>query len=146
MFDLVKDQMAYGEADPAELPDNMDDLLHLRFWMVEVSQAIRALRQSCDEKIGTVLAQGEKYEYGDSIISYRHGYKWKPIPDSVKALVETFHEPEDVLALFPVGSIRKTGLEKVAARHGMDPAVAVASVLEKVWDKAPSVAVKPKEL
>ena len=146
IFGLLKAQIAYGEADPDELPDDIDDLLHVRTLLIELGHALRAVRQTCDEKVGVVLGPGVKYEYGDSIVSWRHGFKWKPIPDAARAFIETQVEPEDILDLFPVGAMRKTGLEKVASRRGFDPVVAVDTVLEKVWDKAPRVQVKPKEM
>ncbi len=145
VFDLLKAQLAYGEADPDELPTDLDDLLHVRTLLIELGQALRAVRQVCDEKVGTLIEPGDKYEYGDSVVSFYRGYKWKPIPDAVAAFIETV-DVSDVLDLFPASAMRKTGLEKVATRHGFDPKVAVDSVLEKIWDTAPRVQVKPKEL
>jgi len=145
VFGLLTSQVAYGEADPAELPDNLDDLLYVRTLLIELGQALRAVRQTCDEKVGTLIEPGDKYEYGENVVSFYRGYKWKPIPDAVAAFIETV-DVGDVLDLFPASAMRKTGLEKVATRHGFDPQVAVDSVLEKVWDSAPRVQVKPKEM
>ncbi len=147
-FSLLEGQLAYGESDPAELPDDLDDLLHLRTLLIELGQALRTLRQTTDEKVGSVLGPGKKYEYGDSIVTWRHGFKWKPILDAAKPFVTSVvtEDPEAVHLLFPMSSIRKTGVEKAAHLIGVDPDALVSTVLEKVWDKAPRVQVKPKEL
>ncbi len=147
-FSLLEAQLAYGESDPAELPDDLDDLLHLRSLLIEFGQALRGLRQTTDEKIGAVLGPGKQYEYGDSIVSWQHGYKWKPIPGAAEPFVTSVlnQDPEAVHLLFPMSAIRKTGVEKAAHLIGVDPEALVSTVLEKVWDKAPRVQVKPKEL
>ncbi len=147
-FGLLEGQLAYGESDPAELPADLDDLLHLRSLLIEIGQALRTLRQATDEKVGSMLGPGKKYEYGDSIVTWRHGYKWKPILDAAEPFVTSVvsQDPEAVHLLFPMSSIRKTGVEKAAHLIGVDPDALVSTVLEKVWDKAPRVQVKPKEL
>jgi len=148
VFDLIKDHMAYGEADPAELTSDLDELLHLRAVLGDVAAATRTVRQVCDEKIGEVLGRGVKYDYGDNVVSWSQSYKWKAIPEAVEAFVTSVASmaPNEVHELFNPNSIRKTAVERAANRMGVDPEVAVASVLEKVWDKTPSVAVKPKEM
>ncbi len=147
-FGLLEEQLAYGESDPDELSDDLDELLHLRSLLIEIGQALRGLRQTTDEKIGSVLGPGKKYEYGDSIVTWRHGYKWKPILEAAEPFVTSVvsQDPEAVHLLFPMSSIRKTGVEKAAHLIGVDPDALVSTVLEKVWDKAPRVQIKPKEL
>ncbi len=151
-FGLLEAQLNYGESDPGELPDDLDALLHLRSLLIEIGQALRALRQVTDEKVGSVLGPGKKYEYGEGkstlIVTWRHGYKWKPILDAAEPFVTSVvsQDPEAVHLLFPMSSIRKTGVEKAAHLIGVDPDALVSTVLEKVWDKAPRVQVKPKEL
>ncbi len=146
VFELIEDQLAYDEPDPAELPDDLDVLLALRDKLQQIQAAALEVRKVVDEKIGTTLGAGQKYEYGDSVVSWRHGYRWKPIPESVELFINDVVDPEDVLLLFNVGSIRKTGVEKVASRHDLDPGLVVDSVLEKVWDETPSIQLKPKEM
>ncbi len=147
-FGLLEAQMAYGESDPDDLSDDLDDLLHLRSLLIEIGQALRALRQTAEEKVGSVLGPGKKYEYGDSIVTWRPGYKWKPILEAVKPFVTSVvsQDPDAVHLLFPMSAIRKTGVEKAAHLIGVDPDALVSTVLEKVWDKTPRVQVKPKEL
>jgi len=147
-FGLLEGQLAYGESDPGELPDDLDDLLHLRSLLIEIGRALRGLRQTTDEKVGSVLGPGKKHEYGDSVVTWRHGYKWKPILEAAEPFVTSVvsQDPEAVHLLFPMSSIRKTGVEKAAHLIGVDPDALVSTVLEKVWDKAPRVQVKPKEL
>lgn len=148
IFGLLKTQVAYGEADPDDLPSELNDLLHVRSLLIELGQALRAVRQVCDEKVGATLEPGQKYEYGDSVVSFYQGYKWKPIPDAAEKFVTDVAvlHPDAVTVLFNLNSIRKTGVEKLAVRMGFDPEVMVETVLEKVWDKTPQVKVKPKEL
>ncbi len=147
-FGLLEEQLAYGESDPAELSDDLDELLHLRSLLIKIGQALQGLRQTTDEKIGSVLGPGKKYEYGDSIVSWRHGYKWKPIPGAAEPFVTSVlnQDPDAVHLLFPMSAIRKTGVEKAAHLIGVDPEALVSTVLEKVWDKTPRVQVKPKEM
>ena len=147
VFELLKTQVAYGEADPDELPTDLDDLLHVRSLLVELGQALRVVRQTCDEKLGDVLPTGG-YDYGDNVVSFYRGFKWKAIPDAATKFVTDVAvlHPEDVTELFNVNSMRKTGVEKLAGRMGLDPDLVVETVLEKVWDKAPRVQIKPKEL
>ena len=148
VFELLKDQVAYGEADADELPDDLDDLLHVRSLLVELGQALRVVRQVCDEKVGDTLEPGGKYEYGDSVVSFYRGFKWKPIPEAATKFVTDVAvlHPETVTELFNVNYMRKTGVETAAARMGLDPGLVVETILEKVWDKTPRVQVKPKEL
>ncbi len=147
-FGLLEEQLAYGESDPGELSDDLDDLLHLRSLLIDIGLALRALRQTTDEKVGSVLGPGKKYEYGDSVVSWRHGYKWKPILEAAERFVTSVvsQDPEAVHLLFPMSAIRKTGVEKAAHLIGVDPEALVSTVLEKVWDKTPRVQIKPKEL
>ncbi len=148
VLDLITEHMAYGEADPAELPDDLDELLHLRTLLQEARAAALAVRQAVDEKVGALLGPGRTHEYGDSVVSWRHGYKWKPIPEAAERFVEDVaaEDPGLVKELFNLNSMRKTGVERAANRLGVDPETAVGTVLEKVWDQNPSVQVKPKEL
>ena len=148
VFELLKSQVAYGEADADELPDDLDDLLHVRSLLIELGAALRDVRQVTDEKVGATLPAGQKYEYGDSVVSFYQGFKWKPIPEAAGKFVTDVAvlHPEKVTDLFNLNTIRKTGVETAAARMGLDPTIVVETVLEKVWDKAPRVQVKPKEL
>jgi len=148
VFDLIKDHMAYGEADPAEFTSDLDELLHLRTLLGEIATATRTVRQACDEKIGEVLGRGVKYDYGDNVVSWSQSYKYKAIPEAVEAFVTTVASvaPDEVHELFNPNSIRKTAIERAANRMGVDPVVTVDTILEKVWDKTPKVQVKPKEL
>jgi hypothetical protein len=146
LFGLIEDHLAYDESDPSDFPDNLDQLLAVRAKLNDISRAARELRQVADEKVGALLGPGEKYEYGDSIVSWSKGYRWKPVLPALKEWVEEYVDRDEIFDLFPVTAVRKTGLEKVAARHNFDPEVAVASFLEKVWDQTPRVKFKPKEM
>ncbi len=147
-FSLLEAQLAYGESDPAELPDDLDDLLHLRNFLTALVPAIYAVRNDADEKAAKLIGPGKSYEYGESIYRWGHGYDWKAIPDVTAAFVEkaAADDPSIVEVLFNMNDIRKTGVEKAATRMGLTPEAAVDTVLEKKWKKAPGLQVKPKEL
>jgi hypothetical protein len=138
--------MDYGEPDPTDLPDDLDELLALHDKLNTVRAAALVVRQTVDTKIGLTLGPGVKHEYGDSIVTWRHGYRWKPIAAAAMAFVNDVvaENPGAALLLFPVTAIRKTGVEKAAKYLGVDPQAAVDTVLEKVWDPEPSVQFKPK--
>ncbi len=145
VFGLIEDTLAYDEPDQADFPDDLDLLLAVRHKLMEVGQAVRVLKKVADEKVGVLLGPGVKYEYGDSIVSFSRGFRWKPIPEAARAFIESTVDRDEILDLFPVTAIRKTGLEKVAARHNIDPRAAVDTVLEKVWGPA-VVKMKPKAM
>jgi hypothetical protein len=146
LFGLIENQLAYDEPDPDDLPDDLDVLLAIHDKLNAVRAAALVVRQTVDTKIGGLLGPGVKHEYGESIVSWRHNYRWKPIIKAITPFITQVvgKDPEATLMLFPVTAIRKTGVEKAARILGVDPDAAVETVLEKVWDDHPSVQFKPK--
>lgn len=144
LYELVENYLGHGESDYADFPDVIDDLLAARNKLNDIARAARELRQVADEKVGALLGPAEKYEYGDFIVSWSRGYRWKPLPQ-LREFIESTVDRDEILDLFPVTAVRKTGLEKVAARHNIHPETAVNTFLERVWD-SPRVKFKPKEM
>ena len=147
VFGLIEEILAYGEPDPAELPDTADELLALHDKLNEIRAAAMTLRNTVDSKAAEVIGAGVKYDYGPYVVSWRHGFRWKAQPEAVRAFVVSAaqEDPDLIGDLFNPNSIRKTGVEKVARALGVDPSVAVDSVLERVRDEHPRLQFKPKE-
>ena len=131
-----------------DLPDDLDQLLALRDRLHELLQVARQVRSEVDAKVGMVLGPGRTYEYGDNLVRWKHGYRWRADKDAVNRFVEDVarRDPAQMVHLFNPNAIRKTGVERVARNLGYDPETAVDTLLHKVWDDEPSVQFKPKDV
>lgn len=134
--------------DPEELPDDLDDLLALANNLREIASVANTLRKEVEAKAATVLGPGKWYQYGDAAYTWNHSYRWKAHERAVENLIRNAaaQDPDLVTGLFNPNSIRKTAIGKVARALGMDPEVAVGSILYKEWSKEPGLRSKPIDL
>ncbi len=146
LLKLVRGVLHYGEPDPVDLPDDTDELLAIHDKLNAIRAACMTLRQVTDEKVAQLIGPGQPYEYGDHVVSWRHGYKYKATPEAADVVAKICAaDHEAVKDLFNMNAIRKTGLERVAARNDFPVTATVETVLEKVWDDAPRLQFKPKD-
>lgn len=149
-LDLVRVGLTYdGEriTEPGELPDDLDDLATLASTLGNIAQVARRLRAEVESTLADLLGPGGSFRQGEHVISYQRGWKWRPQSTTGAFVVSVAEaDPAAILDLFPMGSIRKTGVEKVARQMGLDPETVVATVLDRARDDEPSIQRKWKPI
>ena len=131
-----------------DLPDEVEQLLALHDKLTSVISAAQKIRKVVDGKTAELIGPGVWYPYGEYQAAWKHPWQWKPITSNMETfLIAAVEEsPDSVTTLFPLTAVRKTGIEKVATQMGVNPEVAIATVLEKVWDEKPRLMFKPKDM
>jgi hypothetical protein len=140
-FDLIRAGLKHGGeriASDGDLDLEVDDLLALSQTLATIARVAARARVEVDEAAAALIGPGVAYRYGDHVVAWKHGYKWQAYKDTARFVVSAARsDPEWVLELFNVNGIRKTGVEKVAKRMGLDPEMVVSTVLSKTWEDAP---------
>jgi hypothetical protein len=140
-LDLVAIGLKYdGERVTAagDLPTDVDELLALSQALGVIARVASRIRVEVDEEAASVIGPGRPYRYGDHIVTWRHGYKWRPYDAATKFILDVARAlPEGILDLFSPAAMRKTGIEKVARKMGLDPELVITTVLAKEWEDSP---------
>jgi len=138
---------AYGDepiTDPAELPDELDELCALISTLTEVASLVRKLRAEVEAKTADTLGKDGRYVYGEHEVRYSKGYSYKATDEAAEFITDAVgKDPDLVLTLFNMNSMRKTGLEKVGHVLGLPVDAVVDTVLFKKWDDEPKVKFVP---
>lgn len=134
--------------DPDELPGTIDSLMALRTDLMEVSSAIGEIRREVEVKVASILGPGQTYVYGPDRLRWTHPWKWRVYRSAIEKFVgdAAAADPANVLELFNPNSIRKTGIEKVAKRLGVDPDLAVRTLMYREHEPEPRLEIKPVAL
>lgn len=131
--------------EPDELPDDLNDLLALANALDELAKAAATVKREVEAKAAQTLGPGKWHEYGAQKVRWGHSYSWKAEPEAVERMIAHAArvDPTLILDLFNPNSIRKTGVERVAAKLDMDPEAAVKTLLYKKWSSEPGLQWKP---
>lgn len=134
--------------DPGELPDTVDDLMALRQDVLDVVEVAARVRREIEVQVATLIGPGVSYEYGGLRLRWAHPSKWRTYPKAVRAFVEAAAQadPANIADLFNLNGIRKTGVEKVAKRLGVDPETAVRTILYRDYEPEPRLTIVPVEI
>lgn len=151
-FDLLRAgvERPRGESvtDPGELPDTVDDLMALRQEVLDVVEVAGRVRREIEVQVAALIGPGVAYIYGGLRLRWNHPSKWRTYPKAVRAFVTDAlsRNPEWAEDLFNLNGIRKTGVEKVAKRMGIDPETAVRTILYRDYEPEPRLTIVPVEI
>jgi hypothetical protein len=144
-LELALDQMDLEEdVDWLEdLPDGFEDLYLYRSMVLRVARAANLLRERIETAVAHELGDGGVARVGDDFLRYSR----KPdyvLTDGGRLWLGTL-DPADILAVVPKPSkFRKTGLEAVAKKRGLDPRTLEGSLyVDRGSTKDPKLGVQP---
>ena len=128
---------AYGDepiTDSEDLPDDLDELCALVSTLGEVAALVRRLKGEVEAKTADTLGEGGRYNYGDFSVRYSKSYTYKATEEAAEFITDAVEkDPNVVMKLFNLNSMRKTGLESVAHTLELPVEAVVDTVLYKKW-------------